>query len=152
MGEHLSPDHRKCNLFFLFEGGVTDQAEAAFEEFLVSATTQRDWTIEAPGLIDYLDEFPDRPEPEQFVRTYGGVLQIYSALPPWGDRLPKEIDCQHFHEVAWLVARLSEFSQSFKCEFRLQLDDTHVGFVGDGKPDRSVQQGLLDEWKRVLGI
>ncbi|MCY2990853.1 MAG: hypothetical protein NTY19_23700 [Planctomycetota bacterium] len=152
MERHISPEHPKCSLYFFIYGPLRHEVAEAFERLLGSIAERRRWVVDAPQLIDRIDEYPGRAPEEQVIHTFGGVLQMYSALPPWGQRLPKELDGLHYEEVALIVEELCGLSREWDCQFVLKLDDAHVGFIRSGIPDRSIQLGLLEEWRAALDL
>lgn len=83
---------------------------------------------------------------------HGGSFEVYSALPPWGAKLPLETDRAHYQEVEEVVSELCRLSRDFGMSFQLQLDGTVVGGVRDGSMDRMLDQGLMQPWKQALRI
>ena len=148
----VSAGHPTNCLYFLLREPIREEVIQAFEEMLTSLPNRRSWVIGPPELVDYIDEYPSGNGVNQSVHTYGGAMRMYSALPPWGEKLPREVDVQHFEEVNLLVDELCRLSREFDCEFVLQLDRTPVGNIGQGKPDDFFRQGLLEEWKKGLGL
>lgn len=142
----LSPDHPICRLFFLLVSDVSDALTITFEVMLGRLPGRRDWVIGSLQLVDYIDELPEGEEHH----TYGGVLEMYSAFPPWDKQLPKAIDASHFEEVSLIVDELRHFTRNFNCAFVLQLDRTQMGYIRNGEVDRSIRDGLIDEWKKAL--
>lgn len=110
---------------------------------------ERQWTIQAPELIDYIDEHPSIGSESH---TFGFALRLYSAHPPWGEKLPKQIDRQHLDEVEYLLSELSQISMQFKCSFKLQLDKIAMGYIVNGKIDEHIRNGLINEWRKAHGL
>lgn len=147
--KNLIHGHPKTNLYFFLGEEPTNDLAHEFELLLDSMSDNREWVIGPPELVDFIDE-PDDDGEE--VHTYGGVLEMYSALPPWGTKLPREIDKRHFEEAAAIVEELCGFSRAHHCQFELQLDDTYVGSIDNGSSDSLIQIDLLGEWKKAWGL
>ena len=104
----------------------------------------RTWTLGPPQLLQCAAVSPDEEE------SYGLVLDIYSALPPWDERLPVAIDLAHYNELCLVIEVLSTLSGQASFELECYLDDVYVGSIVDGMADRLIQEGLLGEWRRHL--
>ena len=144
---NLLPDHPICSLYFVFDSEFTDDMVSQFEKTIDSRGTRRDWVIAAPQVIEHIEDFPDGGK----IHTYGVTLQMYSPLPPWDERLPKRIDRLHFEEASLVKDALCGFSQEFDSAFVVELDQTHVGSIENGKGDECLQIGLFAEWEKALG-
>ncbi|MEZ6044328.1 MAG: hypothetical protein R3C11_01840 [Planctomycetaceae bacterium] len=142
----LAPGHPIRCLYFMVQGELFIEVTQAFEELLISLASRRPWVIDAPQLVDYIDEFPDGSE----VHTYGAALQMYSASEPWRKTLPPQIDRYHLEEVTLIVEELCKLSLELNCDFMLQYDDVYVGCIKNGITDESIRIGLLDEWQKML--
>lgn len=107
------------------------------------------WLLKKPEFIDEVDDenlsFEDIP-----LRTVGLVFYIYSALPPWGDKLPKDIDKKHLDEIKYLVAELACFSRNKSCELALEIDGSQIGWIENGIPDEGITETLISEWENTL--
>jgi hypothetical protein len=79
-----------------------------------------------------------------------GALELYSALPPWRDRLPKSVDEMHYEECRLIIDCLQQLSRTHRYEFDFYLDDVYVGQLKDGDMDICLQKGLLEEWRKGL--
>lgn len=146
---NVIPGHPKTCLYFILRGELTNEVASAFETHLISIANRRLWVIDAPELLDYIEEKPGGTGESH---TYGCTLLMYSALPLWGQKLPRQVDVMHFEEVSLVVKELCHFSSQFNCQFVLQLDETHVGEIQNGSPDESIRIGLLAEWEKALGL
>ena len=104
----------------------------------------RTWTLGPPQILQCAAGSPDEEE------SYGLVLDIYSALPPWDERLPFAIDLAHYNEISLVIDVLSTLSGQSSYELQCYLDDVYVGSIGEGIADRLIQEGLLGEWRRHL--
>jgi len=145
--QNVIPGHLMNTFYFTLQTPLTDELASAFENALASFPNRRKWVIDPPQLVDFI-EAEGGTNAEK--HTYGGAVRIYSALPPWGDKLPKEVDRSHYEEVSLIIDELKALSNRFSCEFSLQLDQTHVGHIRNGVLDESVQVGLLGEWEKAL--
>ena len=74
----------------------------------------------------------------------------FSALPPWDDALPENIDRAHFDEVKATVDALSSFSKETGHEIAFELDGAQIGWIESGVVDHSLREGLLEEWGRTF--
>lgn len=140
--------HPTSCLYIVLGEDPTEALMDRFEEWLGDICSRRKWTISSPELIDYIDEDGSGSS----THTYGCALRMYSALPPWGEKLPKEIDRDHFLETKFLVDELSQFSIRENCSFRLQLDTAFVGVIDKGSVDERIEVGLIGEWRKAHGL
>lgn len=150
MRSNVSADHPKHKLLFFVAQDVSNSIRAKVHDFVVMLASRGRWLNGPPRFVDIREELLDRSRGDMPVETLGGYIEIYSALPPW--KLPREIDRQHLDEVIALVDALREFSREHNLAFEFELDDTFVGTITDGEPDRSLSEGLIGEWKRQLGV
>ncbi len=133
-------------LYVVIDDGLSDGVMHDFEEWLATLPSQRSWVIQSPELIDYFDE---NGSPGDSSHTYGCGLRMYSALPPWGEKLPKEVDLQHLQETEFLIEELVKLSKQSGCNFRLQFDRSPIGKIVDGELDEGITVGLLGEWRKA---
>jgi hypothetical protein len=132
-------------LFFVaqdFDDDLTEDVRQLVDEL----GSLRDWVISPPQFIDECSE----SELGTPIKTLGGALMIYSALPP--NELPRDIDVRHLEEVEMIIRKISDFSKEHELAIEFNLDGKFVGAVEDGNADRTLGQGLVGEWKRHLGI
>src|SRR5262245_57266167 len=134
-------------LVFFVAQDLDDAIRREIPRFVEALAASRSWVIGPPRPIDDVDP-PDDPSVDLPIETLGGELEIYSALGPV--RLPREIDLRHLEEVTSLVEAVKKLSKDTGLTFDFELDGTYVGAVSDGKADRTLQVGLLDEWRRHL--
>jgi hypothetical protein len=144
MPSELAFDHPKQKLLFYVAQDFGDDFPPMMQRVVTEIGRGRDWLIGPPVFMDELHA-SNLGTP---VRTVGGVLEIYSALPPW--ELPIDIDQQLLEEVTWLVEALRQFSATQRLAIEFELDGTFVGSVEDGRADRTLSDGLLGEWQRGL--
>lgn len=137
---------RQKFMFFVaqdVDGSIRSMITALIDDLKNS----RRWLLGPPKFIDVVDE-PENPEVDQPIETVGGVLDIYSALPP--ATLPIDIDRTHFSEVTSIVEALQKLSKEHGVAFELELDGVFVGSVNEGNVDRTLRTGLLDPWRQHL--
>ena len=132
-------------LFFVAQDFDDDLAEYV-RQFVGELGSLRDWVVSPPKFIDECSE----SELGTPVRTLGGALMIYSALPP--NELPREIDVRHLEEVEAIISKICDFSRKHELAIEFNLDGKFVGAVEDGDADRTLAHGLVGEWKRHLGV
>ncbi len=145
----VTEGHPTNCLYFVMEGEVNSDRMDVFEKWLLCVRSKRSWVIQSPELIDYMDE---NDSFDGSSHTFGGALRMYSALPPWGEKLSKEIDRAQLEETEFLLNELSNLSRQLGCNFRLQLDRTPVGVISNGEFDDGIQVGLVGEWRKAHGI
>jgi len=136
----IAADHPVDVLEFFLQ----DPSPAAAERFLafMASLRDRDWTLGPPELVD-------EQEDASSCRNLGGVLDLYCAHPPWGERLPVDVDSAQFRETHDLLHALSSLSGEVGA-FQVWFDGEEIGEVANGDLDRSLQEGLLGEWQRSL--
>jgi len=150
MNANVQPGHPISSLFVLLRSKLTNELSESFERMLVSISKVRPWVIDPPTLVDYIDETDDAAGEQAEAHTYGAGLKLYSALPPWGAKLPRAIDKMHYEEVKLLVDEACRLSREAGVDFYLQLDRSPIGSIRHGVPDESIQRGLLEEWRRAV--
>ncbi len=149
MKKNISTGHPTNLLYVVVKDNLSNEVMDAIEERLRIWSESREWTINAPELIDYIDEILAKGHESH---TFGFALRLYSAHPPWGDKLPKEIDRRHLDEVEFLLNEVQAISRTFNCSFKLQLDQIAMGLIEDGKMDERLRVGLVNEWRKVHGL
>ncbi len=134
----LEPElpYPKQMLHFFVCGGMEPSTPDQVRLFVDGLFAAQNWVIAPPEFSDY----PNEP---------GGVLLIYSALPPV--ELPLDVDRAHLLEVRALVEAVREFSREHSLGIEFELDGELIGTVKNGQGDKSLMEGLLGEWERNLG-
>jgi hypothetical protein len=84
------------------------------------------------------------------LRTLGGFIELYSTLPPWCDALPQDVDRAHLEEVKALISALADLSKKTGHEIAFELDSSQIGWIERGVVDRSLREGLIEEWEKSL--
>lgn len=103
---------------------------------------------QAAKIVDSTDE-ADKPEIDCPIVTVGGYIELFSALPR--GKLPREVDIQNLEETEFLIQQICDFSKANMISFEFALDQTFVGSIEDGVPDRILNEGLIGEWRRIFG-
>jgi hypothetical protein len=142
----VTRDHPKKELLFVIEQNLDDTIKAKAWDFVIGLASQRDWVLGPPQLVNQRQKSAAGGGVSR--ELFGGLLEIYSALPPWD--LPREIDLAHLNEVAFLIDLLSEFSRVNQLNIMFQLDGEFIGSIDFGEMDKSLRVGLLEEWRRHL--
>lgn len=138
MSQYLPPNHPVQRLIFFVAQDIDESTRIAFGTLVGNLGHLREWVIGPPRNI------ADQNDPS----LVGGGVEIYSAQPP--NELSKEIDRRHYQEVEAIVGALARFSYEHMLAIEFELDGEFVGALEDGKMDRSLEEGLLGEWKRHL--
>ena len=150
MPANIAPNHPKRILLFFVAQDLDDHIRGNVRDFVLRLAGLRRWLNGPPHFVNSRDEPKDISRGDMPVETIGGYLEIYSALPPW--TLPREIDLQHLDEVTALLNALCDFSREHNLAIELEFDGELIGAIEDGKMDHSLNEGLLGEWKRQLGL
>jgi hypothetical protein len=150
MMRSINPNHPKQNLLFFVAQDIDDNIRMLVRDFVSDLSNLRHWVNGPPSFIDDSEDATDQSYNDMPTETLGGCLEIYSALPPWV--LPREIDAQHLDEVTQLIKLLCLFSAKFNLAFELELDGNSVGAISNGIMDKCLEEGLLGEWRRQLGV
>lgn len=141
-------NHPKQRLLFYMPGSQESECIEQLRSLVHRMAVQKSWTIAPPTFVDEV-EAPDNPTDDP-VRTVGGFIEVYSALPPWRDRLPQDIDESNFSDCEFLIDQLRLFSQEHSCQFEFELDGVYVGQIADGMLDKLLADGFLGEWRKAL--
>ena len=116
------------------------------EQAIDLIANRRTWLIHPPKYVEM-----DVPGSSPETALHGGVFSVYSAMPPWGDLLPKEVDRTNYEEVYEIVTELCRLSGTTDMTFQLELDGTVVGSIKGGIADKLLTQGLLEPWRIAVG-
>ena len=143
----MDPAHAKQRLLFYISDAIDDSHDIAdMKKVIEEVAVMREWVIAPPDFVDE-SEINDEAGP---LRTVGGCLEMYSALPPWGDALPPEIDRAHLDEVKTIIHAVAAFSKRTGHEIAFELDGSQIGWIENGIVDNSLREGLLEEWEKTL--
>jgi hypothetical protein len=103
---------------------------------------RRIWVISAPRFLDQSDD--------SGARWVGFGLQVYTALPPWGDEIDPQVDSAHLEEVKELVAEICRLSDDGGVSFQLEYANEFIGTVEAGRMDSGIADILIGEWERAI--
>ena len=117
--------------------------------YLAALSPVRKWVLGSPQLLNGVSH-PEGLESEDGSGFMGVEIKVYSALPPWKDRLPKDVDETHYQEATDLINSAVEFSRVNQCDLDFFLDNVFIGQIHQGKPDKLLLHGLLGEWRKML--
>jgi hypothetical protein len=147
----LEANHPKQTLLFYFSEDFSeddvDQLRASVERL----GQARRWPGDAPWLVDETDYDVEDAAQDQPVRTVGVAYQIYSAMPPWGSKLPPDVDRRQYEEVTTILDEMKQLSARIGRQIGLELDGDDIGRIDKGEEDRSIRIGLMDEWRKAVG-
>ena len=140
-------NHPKQTLLFYISDDIDDENDVeAMKDAVGKLAASRSWVIRPPVFLNESEADAEAGE----LRTVGGFIEVFSALPPWGDELPEEIDRAYFEEAKAVVDAMTTFSEKTGHEIAFELDETQVGWIEHGVIDRSLREGLLGEWERTF--
>ena len=108
-------EHPQQELLFVILGGRRPNIEQALERLLDQIRDARAWTLGPPEFVELVDE-----------GLIGGALKLYSALPPWRERLQRDVDVLQMEEASFLIERLARFSAENDLDVEFELDGTSV--------------------------
>lgn len=138
---------RETLLFYVAQP-ITPEIREEVRAFVAGLQGRRAWMLGAPKLVDVTEDLATRIEDDP-VKTLGAQLEVCSAKIAGG--LPKDVDAAFYDEVSELVEAVRQFSERAAIAFDFMYGDTFVGEIEDGEVDRTLQVGLLDEWRKHLG-
>ena len=130
----------KQKLIFYVAQDLDQSIRSNVQQLVNEVAASRIWRVTPPSFIDEIDE--------SGTEVVGGILEIYSALPP--NLLPIEMDSKNLDDVEALVGAVKKLSENESLSFEFQLDTTYVGAIEDGVIDRVLLDGLLVPWRNHL--
>ncbi|WP_342308686.1 hypothetical protein WLF14_01045 [Pseudomonas fluorescens] len=130
----------KQKLIFYVAQDLDQSVRSNVQQLVNEVAASRIWSVTPPSFIDEIDE--------SGAEVVGGILEIYSALPP--NILPIEMDSKNLDDVEALVAAVKKLSEKENLSFEFQLDTTFVGAIDDGVIDRVLLDGLLVPWRNHI--
>ena len=137
----MSLDHPKQRLVFYGAQDLNQSIRDDVQQFVSELAVSRVWSIAPPIFIDEMDG-------ENSLQVVGGMLEIYSALPPYA--LPLDMDSVNLEEVEAMVDAVRALSEKENLSFEFQLDAIYVGCIEDGVIERTLQNGLIAPWRDNL--
>ncbi|BDB16973.1 hypothetical protein RJC98_29775 [Pseudomonas allii] len=130
----------KQKLIFYVAQDLDKSIRSNVQQLVNEVAASRIWSVTPPRFIDEIDE--------SGAEVVGGILEIYSALPP--NILPIEMDSKNLDDVEALVGAVKKLSEDEDLSFEFKLDTTYVGAIEDGVIDRVLLDGLLVPWRNHL--
>ena len=144
----IKAEYARQRLLFFVAQDVTDPVRNRMKTLVESLSNKRSWQIAVPKFIDSIDysgtseaDFPDE--------TVGCMAEVYAASK---GELPASLDAQALAEVELLVKVAQDFSRTYSLEIEFELDGVFVGAIDRGALDKSLEHGLLGEWRAHLTI
>jgi hypothetical protein len=148
----MTPEILRClprdKLLFYVADEVTPQIRERVRQLVLEMANVGQWSIGPPQYVDLTEDLATRSE-DLPVKTVGGELEVCSAQTPGG--LPADVDGRLYAEVDKLVQEVRRLSEEVGVSFEFMYGGNYAGAIDGGKIDKTLQVGLLDEWrKRVL--
>lgn len=135
-------------LLFYVADEVTPQTRERVRRFVSEIANSRQWLLGPPQYLHLTEDLATR-DGDLPIETVGGELEVCSARIPGG--LPRDIDARHYAEVNDLVQGVRRLSGEAAVPFEFMYSGIYAGAVEAGEIDKTLQVGLLDEWrKRIL--
>ncbi|ROM43526.1 hypothetical protein BK648_16545 [Pseudomonas poae] len=130
----------KQKLIFYVAQDLDQSIRSNVQQLVNEVAASRIWSVTPPSFIDEIDE--------SGAEVVGGILEVYSALPP--NILPIEMDSKNLNDVEALVGAVKKLSEKENLSFEFQLGTTFVGAIEDGVIDRVLLEGLLVPWRNHI--
>lgn len=146
----VSPDHPRVPLLFAIEWELTDEVADAMASFVDDVVRSREWTITIPRFVDELDDSSGADPDDEPIRTIGLAAEVLSGFPPWGDRIPVDVDRVEWDDVSLLVQKFADFSRQQNVEIVVEFDGEAIGWIKNGSVDSGLTETLLCEWRRSI--
>ena len=144
-------EHPKDTLLFYIAGRWMRLQRSEWGNCSTGWLKRFPWIIHPPYFVHQTEETVD-PESGEPVITVGGVLEFYTAHPPWRDRLPREVDEAHYREMRLLVDRLCSQAEYRATNFISSFMKSSSESSGMGSPMKGWRCSFLGAWARALGI
>jgi hypothetical protein len=136
----IAHDHPIEELAFHIAQDISKEMPPLVASAIERLGQSRTWLLHPPELVDELEEGG--------YRILGGVLELYSAMPP--TVLPLVAERQQWDEANAFVRSFQDLSSKhhwhLDCYYRGEL----IGSIEDGIMGMSLTDGLLGEWKRFI--
>jgi hypothetical protein len=148
----VSPDHPRIALLCAFDGIPTNELADAMSDAAEDLAASRSWFVSGPTFVDEDDaERVDPTDPEDDpIRTVGVYIEVYSGFPPWGERLPVEVDARQLEDARALIDRMIALSRETGHSIVVEYDGEEIGSIVNGTMTRGLEEGLLQEWARDI--
>src|SRR3954467_4047262 len=138
----MQPDHPTDDLIATVEGVQPDSVASSMQALSRHLAGRRRWVLGPPEFVDE-PGFGDG-------RSLGFALSIYTARPPWDERMDPAIDRAQLEEVKELLSGVCRISGEHDVAFDVYFAGELVGGIEEGLLDTSLAVGLVGEWERVL--
>jgi hypothetical protein len=135
-------DHPVDRLVVALEGDPTASIVDAMLASAQRLAHRRNWVISPPQFLDQSDD--------SSARWVGFGLQLYTALPPWGDEIDPQVDSAHLEEVKELVGEICRLSGNWGASFQFEYANEFIGMVEAGRMDSGIAETLIGEWERAI--
>ena len=143
----MNPAHPKIVFAILLKDLENKDAIASdFEKAINTLSSNSKWVIQAPQMIDHVDEQEDGSS----VHSYGVFMEQYSAYPPYDKEIPAFIDRLHYKETAALMAAITPLSAAHKCSFSVYYNNDQIGQISLGEIHKNITEGLMEAWDESL--
>jgi hypothetical protein len=123
-------------LLAYFSDEFDDDDVVAVSDLALELAGAVEWTVAPPAFVNESDDSSSTLPEEEPIRTVGLLLPLVHAA---GTTAP-------VRDLAAVVGALSEFSRARGIELELQLDETFVGVIQNGTPDKEIRS-LLATWE-----
>ncbi|MBB2947356.1 hypothetical protein FB565_007124 [Actinoplanes lutulentus] len=138
----MREDHPVDRLVVSLEGDSTASIVDAMVSSAQRLAGRRNWVIDPPQVLDQSgDSSP---------RWVGFGLQLYTALPPWGDEIDPQVDSAHLEEVKELVGEICRLSGNSGASFQFEYANEFIGMVEAGRMDSGIAETFIGEWERAI--
>ena len=120
------------------------------EPWVAELGAKRQWLT--GGVPVFVNEISDPGDPgtgDEPIATLGFLLEL---SPPDQDPATRTSELRACQDVAFLIHQVASFSAHSGISFEFELDGVYVGKVVNGVLNKTLQEGLLDEWARRVGI
>src|SRR4051812_16006948 len=105
----MQEDHPIDQLVVAVAGVASPSAVAAVRAAAQELAGRRSWALGSPEFFDQSDNANGG--------SVGLVLSIYTALPPWGQELDRDVDRAHLEEVKELMGEVTLVSNRENISF-----------------------------------
>jgi len=133
-----------ASLLAYLDDRSTDEHVTELERVVAELAGSRTWCTAPPEFVDQVEEAGDR--------TVGILHEIEAGRDEQGRLLDEQRDRAQLEEVEAIVAALREFGAATDLDIAFELEQDPVGWIEHGEPDDALRIGLLEAWRKPLGI